>query len=111
MNMRTVRVADIRIGAGHPLALIAGPCVIESRASCMDLARKLAALAKQEKIPLIFKASYDKANRSSHTAYRGPGMEEGLHVLAEIKAKTGLPILTDVHSVAEVGPAAGSRSR
>ena len=106
MNMRTVRIADIRIGAGHPLALIAGPCVIESRKACLDLARKLAALARQERIPLIFKASYDKANRSSHTAYRGPGLEEGLDVLAEIKAKTGLPILTDVHSVAEVGPAA-----
>ncbi len=106
MNMRTVRVADIRIGAGHPLALIAGPCVIESHKSCIDLAKKLAALARQERIPLIFKASYDKANRSSHTAYRGPGLEEGLRILADIKEKTGLPILTDVHSVAEVGPVA-----
>lgn len=106
MKMRTVQVGDIRIGAGHPLALIAGPCVIESRAGCLDLARKLAALARKEKIPLIFKASYDKANRSAHTSYRGPGLKEGLAILAEVKAKTGLPILTDVHTVEEVGPAA-----
>ena len=106
MKMRTVSVGKIRIGAGHPLALIAGPCVIESREGCLDLAKKLAALAKQEKIPLIFKASYDKANRSSHTAFRGPGLKAGLKILAEIKAKTGLPILTDVHTVEEVGPVA-----
>jgi 2-dehydro-3-deoxyphosphooctonate aldolase (KDO 8-P synthase) len=106
MQMRTIKIGGIQIGAGHPLALIAGPCVIESREGCLDLARKLAALAKQEKIPLIFKASYDKANRSSHTSYRGPGVEEGLDILAEVKAKTGLPILTDVHTVQEVGPAA-----
>lgn len=106
MNMRTVNVGDIRIGAGHGLVLIAGPCVIESRTGCLSLARKLAALARKEKIPLIFKASYDKANRSSHTSFRGPGLEEGLDILAEVKARTGLPVLTDVHAVAEVGPAA-----
>lgn len=106
MKMRTVRVGNIRVGAGHPLVLIAGPCVIESRAACLDMARRLARLAKQEKIPLIFKASYDKANRSSHRSFRGPGLEEGLEILAEVKAKTGLPILTDVHAVAEVAPVA-----
>lgn len=106
MNMRTVCVGDIPMGAGHPLVLIAGPCVIESRAGCLALARKLAKLAAQDKIPLIFKASYDKANRSSPTAFRGPGLEEGLDILAEVKARTGLPVLTDVHAVAEVGPAA-----
>lgn len=103
--MRTVCVGEIPIGAGHPLVLMAGPCVIESRAGCLKLARKLAALARKEKIPLIFKASYDKANRSAHNSYRGPGLEKGLAILAEVKAKTGLPILTDVHSVEEVGPA------
>ena len=106
MKMRTVSVGKIRIGAGHPLALMAGPCVIESRSGCLDLARRLAALAKQEKIPLIFKASYDKANRSSHTSFRGPGLVEGLRILAEVKERTGLPIMTDVHSVPEAEAAA-----
>jgi len=103
---RAVRVGGVALGGGHPLALIAGPCVIESRAACIDLARRLSRLAAQERIPFIFKASYDKANRSSHTSYRGPGLEEGLEILAEIKARFGVPVLTDVHSVAEVGPAA-----
>lgn len=106
MKMRTVRVGSLPIGAGHPLILIAGPCVIESRKGCLDIALKLAALARRENIPLIFKASYDKANRSSHTSYRGPGRDEGLHILAEIKARTGLPILTDVHQVEDVNPVA-----
>ncbi len=106
MKMRTVCVGDIPIGAGHPLALMAGPCVIESREGCLGLARKLAALARREKIPLIFKASYDKANRSSHMSFRGPGLEKGLQILAEVKARTGLPVMTDVHTVEEVGPAA-----
>jgi 2-dehydro-3-deoxyphosphooctonate aldolase (KDO 8-P synthase) len=106
MKMRTVKVGTIRIGAGHPLALIAGPCVIESRARCLELAKRLAHLAGQENIPLIFKASFDKANRSSHHAFRGPGLEKGLAILVEVKDRTGLPILTDVHEVAEVGPVA-----
>lgn len=102
----SIRVGPVRIGGGAPLVLIAGPCIVESRAGCLGLARKLAALAKEERIPLIFKASYDKANRSSVHAFRGPGVSEGLAILAEVKAETGLPILTDVHSVDQVAAAA-----
>jgi len=80
--------------------------VIESRKGCLDLAGRIVDLAKKEKIPLIFKASYDKANRSSITSYRGPGLEKGLEILAEIKARYKVPILTDVHSEDEVELAA-----
>jgi len=101
-----VTIGTMRIGQGNPLALMAGPCVIEGREECLDLALKLAELAQEENIPLVFKASYDKANRSSLDSYRGPGLEEGLEILSLVKERTGLPILTDVHGVEEVGPAA-----
>lgn len=94
------------VGGRAPLALIAGPCVIESRAHCLGVARRLAAWAQAAGVPLIFKASYDKANRTSIHSFRGPGLRDGLAVLAEVKRRYGLPILTDVHSVHEVGPAA-----
>ena len=103
---RTVKVGPVRFGGRNPLALIAGPCVIESREGCVELARKLARLAREEGIPLVFKASYDKANRSSHRSYRGPGLTAGLEVLAEVKSRCGLPILTDVHAIEEVEPVA-----
>ena len=98
---KVVKIGGVPIGGGRPLVMIAGPCVIESRAGCLDLAKRLARLAQQEKIPLIFKASYDKANRSSHKSYRGPGLAAGLAVLQEVKDVTGLPVLTDVHSAQE----------
>jgi 2-dehydro-3-deoxyphosphooctonate aldolase (KDO 8-P synthase) len=101
-----VRVGSVAIGGGSPLALIAGPCVIESRRQCLDLASRLAGMAEEEEIPLVFKASYDKANRSSHSSYRGPGLDDGLAVLAEVKETFGLPVLTDVHAVNEVEPVA-----
>ena len=104
--VRTVKAGRVRFGGGAPLALIAGPCVIESRAMAFDLAAQLVALAKKEKIPLVFKASYDKANRTSGKAFRGPGLAQGLEILAGIKEKFGVPILTDVHQVSEVQPAA-----
>jgi 2-dehydro-3-deoxyphosphooctonate aldolase (KDO 8-P synthase) len=103
---KTIMIGPVGIGGSKPLALIAGPCVIESRAGCLALAGRLARLAREENIPLIFKASYDKANRSSGGAYRGPGLERGLEILAEVKQRYGLPILTDVHAVHEVKPAA-----
>lgn len=104
---KAVRIgADIRLGVGRPLGLIAGPCVIESREGCLDLAARLVRLAKREEIPLIFKASYDKANRSSLKSYRGPGLERGLEILAEVKDRFGVPILTDVHAVDQVEAAA-----
>ena len=104
--VKAVKAGRVRFGGGAPLALIAGPCVIESRAMAFDLAARLAALAKKEKIPLVFKASYDKANRTSIRAFRGPGMAQGLEILAGIKEKYGVPILVDVHQVSEVKPAA-----
>ena len=104
--VKAVKAGRVRFGGGAPLALIAGPCVIESRAMAFDLAARLVALAKKEKIPLVFKASYDKANRTSIRAFRGPGLVQGLEILAGIKEKYGVPILVDVHQVSEVKPAA-----
>ncbi len=104
--VKVVKVGRVRFGGGAPLALIAGPCVIESRAMAFDLAARLVALAKKEKIPLVFKASYDKANRTSIRGFRGPGLVQGLEILAGIKEKFGVPILVDVHQVSEVAPAA-----
>ncbi len=106
MRKKTIRVGKVSIGAGSPLFLIAGPCVIESRKGCLEIARRLATLAEQEDIPLVFKASYDKANRTSVSSYRGPGLEAGLEILAEVKQRFGLPLLTDIHQVSEVAPVA-----
>jgi len=88
------------------LVLIAGPCVIESRRGCLALARRLAELASAESIPLVFKASYDKANRSSIESYRGPGLERGLAILQEVRETLAVPVLTDVHSPEECAAAA-----
>jgi len=89
--------AGIPIGGGAPLVLIAGPCVVESEAFTVEHALRLEAIAAEADIPLIFKASYDKANRTSVSGKRGPGVEEGLEILAAVKDKVGLPIVTDVH--------------
>ncbi|MBN1269018.1 MAG: 3-deoxy-8-phosphooctulonate synthase [Kiritimatiellae bacterium] len=106
MKTKSIRIGKVTVGGSAPLALVAGPCVIESRAACLDLAGRLARLARGAKIPLIFKASYDKANRTSHKSYRGPGVVRGLEILAEVKARYGLPILVDVHQASEVPLAA-----
>ncbi|MFH0953946.1 MAG: 3-deoxy-8-phosphooctulonate synthase [Verrucomicrobiota bacterium] len=106
MATRVIQVGKVKIGGKSPLVLIAGPCVIEGRAACLELAGRLVGLARQAKIPLIFKASYDKANRTSLRSYRGPGLSKGLEILAEVKSRYGVPILTDVHSEAEVPLAA-----
>lgn len=106
MMTRTIKIGNVKMGGNSPLVMIAGPCVIEGRSECLSLAGRLVALAKKERIPLIFKASYDKANRSSVKSYRGPGMATGLEILAEVRERYGVPILTDVHSVAEVEPVA-----
>ncbi|MEI8351771.1 MAG: 3-deoxy-8-phosphooctulonate synthase [bacterium] len=103
---KTIDVGGVSVGGKRPLTLIAGPCVIENREGCLDLAARLARLAKAQKINFIFKASYDKANRSSGRSYRGPGIERGLEILAEVKARYGVPVLTDVHSVEEAERAA-----
>jgi 2-dehydro-3-deoxyphosphooctonate aldolase (KDO 8-P synthase) len=83
------------------MVLIAGPCVIESREACMRHADKLGEIARQAGVPLVFKSSFDKANRTSHESYRGPGLEAGLRILEQVKADTGLPVLTDVHEPAQ----------
>ncbi len=103
---KTISIGSVRIGGRAPLALIAGPCVIESRKACLDLAGRLVRLARDRRIPFIFKASYDKANRTSRASFRGPGLERGLEILAEVKERFGVPVLTDVHAVSEVARAA-----
>jgi 2-dehydro-3-deoxyphosphooctonate aldolase (KDO 8-P synthase) len=101
-----VRIGKLSAGAGKPLFLIAGPCVIESERHAFKMADRLSAVARRLGVPLIFKASYDKANRTSLASYRGPGLKHGLEILARIKKKYGVPVLTDVHEVSQVGPAA-----
>ena len=101
-----VIIDKIKIGIGQPLVLIAGPCVIESAVMASELAQELKSIALEVGLPFIFKASYDKANRSSIKSFRGPGLKEGLKILAEIKKKFELPILTDVHCVTQVESAA-----
>ena len=96
----------VRVGAGRPLAFIAGPCVVESAEHVLRMARLLAAIARELGFPLVFKASFDKANRSSLSSFRGPGLAEGLAALAEVKRATGLPVLTDVHEPEQAEAAA-----
>ncbi len=105
MAAKPVKVGGIEIGAGAPLAVIAGPCVIESRESALRHAAALKEAADRVGVPYIFKSSYDKANRSSLGSFRGPGLAKGLEILAEVKQKTGVPVLTDVHEKEQVGPA------
>ena len=102
MATRKVTLGSIEIGAGKPLAVIAGPCVIESREAALRHAERLKEIADRVGAPYIFKASYDKANRSAIHSYRGPGLEKGLEILAEVKKKIGVTILTDVHESDQV---------
>ncbi len=92
-----MRISDVRIGAGQPLALISGLNVIESAEATLECARAVHEVAARHGLPLVFKASFDKANRSSRHSFRGPGIDHGLRVLAAVKRETGLPVLTDVH--------------
>jgi 2-dehydro-3-deoxyphosphooctonate aldolase (KDO 8-P synthase) len=101
-----VQIGGFSLGASSPLALIAGPCVIESEEHAIDLAGRLVDIAGRLRVPYIFKASYDKANRTSGRSFRGPGLDEGLRVLAAIKARFGVLILTDIHEPSHAGPAA-----
>ena len=102
----TVTIGDIAVGGGAPLALIAGPCVIESESLVMTVAERLKQISERTGVPLIFKASYDKANRTSVTSFRGPGIDEGLEILARVKRAFQVPVLSDVHSAADVAAAA-----
>jgi 2-dehydro-3-deoxyphosphooctonate aldolase (KDO 8-P synthase) len=101
-----VRVGPLSIGGGAPLALIAGPCVIESPAHVLNMAIAIKEIAARCGVPVVFKASFDKANRTSGSSYRGPGLEAGLAALDEVKVRTGLPILTDIHEPAQAAAAA-----
>ncbi|MDK2971471.1 MAG: 2-dehydro-3-deoxyphosphooctonate aldolase synthase [Candidatus Sumerlaeota bacterium] len=94
------------MGGANPLVLIAGPCVIESREHALEMAERIARIAQRLSIPLIFKASYDKANRSSSQSYRGPGLERGLAILGEVRSSVGCPVLTDVHTEEQAAVAA-----
>lgn len=99
--MTPVEIGSITLGGGHPLVLIAGPCVIESEAHALTIAEAVRRVARACGVPLVFKASYDKANRTSIRSFRGPGLDDGLRILASIKAHTQLPILTDIHEPAQ----------
>lgn len=96
----------LRIGGGARPVYVAGPCVVESRAFVVDVAGRVAEIAARHGVPIVFKASYDKANRSSESSFRGPGVEEGLEALAEVKKVTGLPVVTDVHHPEQAAVAA-----
>ena len=101
-----VAVASIAIGGGAPLALIGGPCAIESLDHALMVAERLRAVTERAGVPFVYKSSYDKANRSSIHSYRGPGLEAGLAILQAVRDKVGVPVLSDVHDVSEVAPAA-----
>jgi 2-dehydro-3-deoxyphosphooctonate aldolase (KDO 8-P synthase) len=104
--MKSVPVGPYQCGEGQPLLVIAGPCVIESHDFTLRVAERLRQIADELELPLVFKASFDKANRTSDKSYRGPGMAEGLKTLAAVKQKTGLPVTTDVHEVGQCRPVA-----
>jgi 2-dehydro-3-deoxyphosphooctonate aldolase (KDO 8-P synthase) len=104
--VKPVHIGSLSIGGGQPLAFITGPCVIESAQHALDTASAIREIARRCGAPVIFKASYDKANRTSRKSFRGPGLDAGLKILADIKARTGLPLLTDIHEPAHAAPAA-----
>jgi 2-dehydro-3-deoxyphosphooctonate aldolase (KDO 8-P synthase) len=101
-----VGVGAFTIGGGHPLAFILGPCVIESAAHALEMAIAIKEIAARCSASVVFKASFDKANRTAGSSFRGPGLEAGLRTLADVKARTGLPILTDIHEASQAAPAA-----
>jgi 2-dehydro-3-deoxyphosphooctonate aldolase (KDO 8-P synthase) len=106
VTSRAVRVGPVTIGGGTPLAVIAGPCVIESRDAALRHAERLAAMARAAALPLVYKSSFDKANRTSVDGYRGVGMEAGLRILDDVRRATGLPVLTDVHEASQIAAVA-----
>ena len=104
--VHAVSIGPVTIGGGHPLVLIGGPCVIESPDHAVHLGRAIAAIARRCGVPYIFKASFDKANRTSLQSFRGPGLDAGLRVLADVKAQAGVPVLTDIHEPSQAAAAA-----
>lgn len=106
MTTRQVQAGSIPVGGGMPLVLIAGPCVIESERETLACAAKIKEIASRAGVPFIFKASYDKANRTSLKSYRGPGLKAGLAILRDVRTQLNIPILSDVHRFEEIDPAA-----
>ncbi len=106
MNQEDFKIGDVEIGLDGPLFIMAGPCVIETEEVCLEIAEKLAEIGGATDVPIIFKASFDKANRSSISSYRGPGIERGLDILAAVRRQTGLAIMTDIHEPAQASVAA-----
>ncbi len=104
--MNKVKVKDFEIGGGEPLALLAGPCVLEGLDRCLYIGRTIKEITQRLGIPYIFKASFDKANRSSFNGFRGPGLEKGLEMLQKIKDELQVPIVTDIHTEEQIEPAA-----
>lgn len=104
--MNTVNIGSITVGGKQPLALIAGPCVIEGYERSLKIGKAIKAIADRLGVPYIFKASFDKANRSSYASFRGPGLEDGLAILKQIKQELGVPVVSDIHDVSQVEPAA-----
>jgi len=102
---KTVEIGNVPIGGDHSLALIAGPCVIESERQALETAEKLKRVTGDSGVPFIFKASYDKANRSSIDSFRGPGLHDGLKILKKIRNELNIPVLSDIHKEEEIGPA------
>ncbi|HEX7045065.1 MAG TPA: 3-deoxy-8-phosphooctulonate synthase [Burkholderiales bacterium] len=103
-----MRLCGFEIGLGRPFFLIAGPCVIESEALALESAQQLKEITGALGIPFIYKSSFDKANRSSHASFRGPGLERGLEILARVRREVGVPVLTDVHDIPEIAPVAAA---
>ncbi len=104
--MNTVQFAGLTVGGGSPLLLIAGPCVIESESHAVETALEVRDIARRVGVPYVFKASYDKANRTSVRSFRGPGLTEGVRVLGRVREAAGVPILTDIHEPSHAAPAA-----
>jgi 2-dehydro-3-deoxyphosphooctonate aldolase (KDO 8-P synthase) len=105
VSVAQVKAGDVVVG-GPALVLIAGPCVIENEETCLRHAERLRSIARRAHLPLIFKSSFDKANRTSHKSFRGMGLERGLKILAKVKSELALPILTDVHEIDQIAPSA-----
>lgn len=102
MLTKKIKIGNVVLGGNNPLVFIAGPCVIETEEATLKIAKKLKEVSESLNIPLIFKSSYDKANRTSIKSYRGPGIEEGLRILEKVRKETSLPIISDIHSLEEI---------
>ena len=105
MSKGNFKIGKVEVGLDAPLFVMAGPCVIESKAGCLNIASKLARVSNKTGVAIVFKASFDKANRSSISGFRGPGLKKGLEILAAVRLKTGLPVMTDIHEPAQAAVA------